>query len=122
MFADFLSTHWRGIFLCYDGDMASAKKTFLIASQVWIYPGDAAWHFITVPRATADLIKKRYKGKERGFRSFRVKVKIGKSVWQTSIFPENESQTFLLPLKKEIRKKEQIFQGDTVDITLAVLV
>lgn len=90
-------------------------------AKVWLYPGAAAWHFITIPKNTSEKIRKKYAARTRGWGSLRVRVSLGESEWDTSIFPDKKSGTFLLPLKASIRKKEEVLEGETVSFTLAIL-
>jgi len=39
---------------------------YRISARVWLYPGNAAWHFITVPKKESDAIKKKYGAKSEG--------------------------------------------------------
>ena len=96
--------------------------SYRVTSEVWLYPGMAAWHFITVPKKQTDEIKKSFGHKARGWGSLPVVVSIGKTKWKTSIFPDKKSGTYLLPLKAEIRKKEGIYNGDVVNFTIEVKV
>jgi hypothetical protein len=80
-----------------------------------------AWRFLGVPKEVAEKIKAGEKGKvRRGWGAMKVKAKIGKTEWSTSIFPDSRSGTYLLPLKKEIRKREGILDGDEVSISLQI--
>jgi len=56
-----------------------------------------------------------------GFESVRVEVRIGDSLWKTSIFP-NSSGLYVVPIKKAIRQKYGIDTGDTVTIGVTLLV
>ena len=98
------------------------KKRYNIRAKVWIYPGDVAWHFIFVPKADSLQIKKDYYLLKRGWGSFPINATIGKTSWNTSIFPHSEYGTYILLLKKEIRKKEDIYDGDDVNISFNILV
>lgn len=82
-------------------------------SEVLLYPGMAGWHFLTVPKKESEEIKKNFGAKKRGWGSLPVEVTIGKTSWKTSIFPERKSGTYLLPLKADVRKKENIYSGDS---------
>lgn len=93
---------------------------FTIKAKVWLYPGKAAWHFISVPKRTASQIKGLYAGLERGWGSFPVTVTLGATVWKTSIFPDSKTGTFLLPLKADVRKKEKVSVGQTIVLQLQV--
>ena len=94
------------------------KKSFTFTSKVWLYPGMAGWHFISVPKKQSLGIKKLFGTMMRGWGSLPVSVTIGKTRWKTSIFPDKKSGTYLLPLKADVRKKENIFKGDIVSFEL----
>ena len=90
-------------------------------AKVWLYPGNSAWHFASVPKDISEKMKKKYGSSAKGWGSLPVNAKIGASTWKTSIFPDKRSGTYLLPLKAGIRKKEEIFDGDTIQLSLAIL-
>jgi Domain of unknown function (DUF1905) len=94
---------------------------YVFSSELWVWPGQAAWHFITVPKEISDEIKLITAGNTHGFGSVKVTAKISDVTWQTSMFPDSNSQCFLMPIKKEIRNKTHIVAGDTIDITLQIL-
>ena len=95
--------------------------TYRFKSKVWLYSGAAAWHFVSVPKIETAKIKKTYSGLQRGFGSFPVKVTIERTEWETSIFPDNKTETFLLPLKAKVRKAENIKVGQTITIQIEIL-
>ena len=107
----------------------ATKKKYTVRSQVVLWPGDThstgsgqvgAWHFAYVDKRQSALIKERYRGPRRGFGGVRVKVVLGKTKWETSIFPDSRSNTYLLPLKAVIRRAEAIAAGDTIRFTLEI--
>lgn len=89
---------------------------------MWVYPGMAAWRFITVPKKDSEVITKTHGAKKRGWGSLPVTVAIGKTKWNTSIFPDKKSGTYLLPLKAAVRKAEGIFDDDTVSYSITLRV
>ena len=93
---------------------------YKIKSEVWLYPGMAGWHFISVPKDISVDIKNKFSKIKRGWGSLPVIVTIRKTSWETSIFPDKKSGLYLLPLKSEIRKKEGIKNGEDVDFLLKV--
>ncbi len=95
-------------------------RTYKMKAKVWLYSGEAAWHFITLPKKESDLIKDRFSGLTRGWGSLPVTVTIGKTSWKTSIFPDKKAGAYLLPLKADVRKKEEINAGDTVAFTIEI--
>ncbi len=95
------------------------SKIFKIKSRVWLYPGIAGWHFVGIPRKESEKIEGLQKLK-KGFGSVPVAATVGKTTWNTSIFPDKKSGTYLLPIKVEVRKKENIFSGDEITVTLKI--
>jgi hypothetical protein len=78
----------------------------------------AGWHFLSVDKQSSTAIKAAHAPQaRRGWGSIRINVKLGKSEWATSIFPE-KGGVYLLPLKAAVRKKEGIFADDSVTFTL----
>jgi hypothetical protein len=87
------------------------------SARVWVYPGEAAWHFVSLPQKEARLVTESQKTKERrGWGAVKVHVQIGKTSWETSIFPDKKSNTYLLPLKASVRKAEGVMSGDTIHV------
>jgi hypothetical protein len=96
------------------------KDTSTIKAKTWRYPGKSGWHFATIPKNDAEEIKFSYTAPRRGFGAIPVQVTIGSTTWKTSIFPDKDG-TFLLPLKKEVRIREGIEDGDTLTIVLSII-
>jgi hypothetical protein len=96
------------------------KSAYKVRAAVWLYPGAAAWHFVTIPAAQSARIKKTFGAKRRAWGSLPVTVTIGKTRWKTSIFPDKKAGAYLLPLKTEVRKKENVSKGDTVTFMLEI--
>lgn len=89
-------------------------------TELWLYTGEAAWHFVTLPHDIADAIAERA-DPTPGFGSVRVQAAIGDTTWRTSLFPDKESRSFVLPIKKAIRTTEHLTAGDTVTMTLELI-
>lgn len=99
------------------------SKGYTITGKVWLYPGESAnWHFFTVPKKESLEIKERYGPRARGWGSLPVIVTLGTSSWNTSIFPDTKSKTYILPLKAQVRKREGVFEQDTVTISFSMQV
>ena len=93
-----------------------------VKARVWLWQGESpgAWHFATIEKDQANVIKKSYHWPRRGFGSIPVNVTVGNTTWKTSIFPEKEG-TYVLPLKKAVRDIENIKLGQTINLTIEVL-
>ena len=99
--------------------------TIKVRGKIWKYPGVrgwparplSGWHFFTVGKRTSSRIKTLMKGQLRGFGSIRVKARIGKTEWSTSIFPTKEGM-YVLPVKAGVRRNEGIDDGEVVVVRL----
>ena len=60
-------------------------------------------------------------GPREGFGSIRVEVRIGSTSWRTSLFPETATGTMVLPVKKQVRRAEDLYAGATCDVTVEVV-
>ena len=82
----------------------------------------SAWHFISVPKKQSEQIKRSFGARAKGWGSIPVTVTLGKTSWQTSIFPDKKAGAYLLPLKAGVRKKEGVFKGDIVTFFIEIRV
>ena len=76
-----------------------------------------SWVFITVPEDVSDDLRD-LSGPPRGFGSVRVQVCIGATEWATSLFPSQELGTYVLPVKKAVRRAEDVETGDVATVSL----
>jgi hypothetical protein len=88
-------------------------------AQLWQHDSVGGWHFVTVPLAVADEIRERAPV-GRGFGSRRVTASLGGSTWSTSVFPDSRSGSFLLPVKQQVRRVNEVEAGDVVTVVLHV--
>lgn len=93
---------------------------YSLKSKVWVFDGPAPWFFVSVVGSVAKHINSNFGDLKGGWGSLPVDVTIGKTSWTTSIFTDKKIGGFLLPLKKEVRKKENIKAGDTVKVNFAI--
>jgi uncharacterized protein DUF1905 len=91
-------------------------------AELWLYPGKGGWTFITLPKECADQIRF-YTGAKKGraWGMIKVKARIDTSDWETTIWPDKASGSFLLPVKAAVRKAQKIAAGDRAEVTLTVL-
>jgi len=95
------------------------KLVIQLNQVLWEYKGEAPWVFITLPVEDAEEVRARVPGRA-GFGSVKVDAVIGGSRWQTSLFPDKGSGSFVLPVKRAIREQEDLAPGDTASVTLHI--
>lgn len=95
-------------------------EVYKLSAKLWIYQGGSPWHFVSIQKKDADIIKKEYIWPKRGFGSIPVNVVVGKTSWKTSIFPDKKGE-YLLPIKKEVRINEGLRAGDKLKILIELI-
>lgn len=86
--------------------------------KIWYWKGPAPWYFVTVPEEQSSDIKAVSSYVTYGWGVIPVQVRIGKTEWQTSLFPKDGR--YIVPLKVTVRKAEKLAEGDMVTIQLRV--
>lgn len=91
---------------------------FSFRSRVWKYEGKAGWYFVTLPKQLSKKIRKAHGLSEEGWGRLKASVQVGKTIWKTAIWYDTKAQSYLLPLKSEVRKKEAVVKGTLLNIKL----
>jgi Domain of unknown function (DUF1905) len=94
---------------------------FSFSADLWRYKHDNPWYFVTLPIDASQSIREETDGLRKGFGSVRVQATIGTTTWNTSVFPEAKSTCYVLPVKKAVRKAEQLEDGEPCEVTLEIL-
>jgi len=100
--------------------MTTGKIHYRFNSTVWQYQGEGGWHFVTLPKNVSKEIRQLFQKQEEGWGRLKVVALIGESKWKTAIWYDTKYQAYVLPLKKEVRKKEKIEVNKSLDITIYI--
>lgn len=94
--------------------------TYAFTATLWHYPGEAGWHFLTLPGQLAAEIREDTAPFRRGFGSVKITATVAGHHWSTSLFPDSKSGTYLLPVKKAVRTLAGLEAGAQVTVHLEV--
>jgi len=86
--------------------------------KIWFWKGPAPWYFVTVPAAQCEVLQAISGSVTYGWGMIPVHVRIGKTAWQTSLFPKDGH--YIVPIKASVRKAENLAEGDNVSVRLEV--
>jgi hypothetical protein len=86
--------------------------------ELWFWRGPAPWYFITVPDAECEILKDDWMFVSYGWGMIPVNVRIGGSVFETSLFPKDGG--YVVPIKDAVRIPEGLADGDTVTVNLSI--
>jgi Domain of unknown function (DUF1905) len=92
--------------------------SFEFSSPLHVFEGKGTWYYVTLPKTLADELKTKAKGTRGGWGSLKVTAEIGTSQWLTSLFPHKKEQSFLLLVKADVRKKQNLTLNDMVHVRL----
>jgi len=103
-----------------DAEPAVPDAGIVVKAKVWRWKEDSGWHFATVPKAQSEQIRSKVAGAKRGWGSVPVRIRIGETEWETSLFPQGKTGTYLFALKASVRKAEGIEEGRVVTATVVL--
>ena len=86
--------------------------------NILFWKGPAPWFFVAVPEDQSRDLKAISNIVTYGWGVIPVDVRIGKTEFQTSLFPKNGRD--LVPIKASVRKAGNLAVGDTVKVYLEV--
>lgn len=90
-------------------------------AEIWRSGGVGGWHFVTVPGDLGFQIKAERTGGGPGWGMVKVRATIQDTIVETSIFPDRNSGSYLLPLKGAVRKAARLSVGDMVRVRLEII-
>ena len=90
------------------------------AARLWQHSAPGGWHFVSLPQDLSNEIRRHLGHEEEGWGRLKAVAKTGNTQWKTAIWFDTKRQTYLLPVKSEIRKKEQILPNAQIHVTLCL--
>lgn len=95
-------------------------STIKFSTPIWQHTGPGGWWFLTLPVDLSEELRSVYSHLSPGWGSLPVNVTVGGTSWKTSIFFDRSRGAFLLPMKSEVRKREKLVEGSSVEVLLEV--
>lgn len=90
------------------------------SGKIFNWRGPSPYFFVAVPVEESDYLKSISEGVTYGWGMIPVTAQVGDTVWTTSLF--SKDGRYLLPLKDKVRQAEQLHEGDSIPVQLAVKV
>lgn len=88
------------------------------SGKIWFWRGPAPWFFVTVPAEHSRDLKALSGFVTYGWGMIPVRVRIGDTEWETSLFPKDD--LYIVPIKASVRKAEHLEADDEVTVRLDV--
>lgn len=100
--------------------MSNFKLQYRFSSKPWKYEGQSGWVFISLPEKLSKEIRDTFKTMEEGWGRLSAIACIGNTEWKTAIWYDTKANTYLLPLKAEIRRKENVMIDKPVRVIVFI--
>ncbi len=88
------------------------------SGEVFCWRGPAPYFFVAVPDDLSAQIEAVSAMVTYGWGVIPVSVAIGETTWSTALFPKDGR--YLVPLRANVRRAEQLDEGDTTTIELTL--
>lgn len=86
--------------------------------EIWYWRGPSPYHFVWVPEDVCVGIRAIASDVTYGWGMIPVRGRIGRTEFETSLFPKDGR--YVMPIKDAVRDAEQLDDGDTVSVELAI--
>jgi hypothetical protein len=88
------------------------------SADVFEWRGPAPFYWVSPPEEVCDYVRAEAAAVTYGWGAIPVRVRIGGTVWETSLLPRDGG--YALPVKKDVRTREHFGSGDTVTVAMSV--
>lgn len=93
--------------------------TLEFAAALWRWEARREyWTFVSLPEAVTAEIRELAGEVPRGFGAVRAQVRVATKQWWTSVFPQDSSGPYVLPIKASVRSAIGIELGDDIEVWL----
>lgn len=92
------------------------KIKYTFQSRMWRSAGQGGWSFVSMPTEMSQEIREHLRGEEEGWGRMKAMAMIGNTQWETAIWFDTKHNTYLLPIKADVRKKEKLELNSMMEV------
>jgi hypothetical protein len=90
----------------------------MFKATIWQTNGKGAWFFVSIPESYSKEIRENCKSLEEGWGRLKIVAIIENFEWKTAIWFDSKRNIYLLPLKAEVRKTNNLESGQGIELTI----
>ena len=87
-------------------------------AELFEWRGPAPFFWLALPTDACDDVRAEATEASYGWGAIPVAVRLGSTEWETSLLPRDGG--YVLPVKKAVRDRERVGDGDTVEVAMTV--
>jgi hypothetical protein len=96
------------------------KTPHQFSSKLWQVAESGGWYFVSLPKKLSEEIRINFKTEEEGWGRLRATAQIGNTTWKTAIWFDTKRNLYLLPVKADVRKKENLVIDKTINVVVYI--
>jgi Domain of unknown function (DUF1905) len=88
------------------------------SAELFEWRGPAPFYWLCVPEDSCEYVRAEAIEATYGWGAIPVRARLGNTEWETSLLPKDGG--YVLPVKKVVRLRECVGDGDTVTVAMSV--
>lgn len=100
--------------------MLESKIKYQFSAKLWKHKSEGSWYFITIPKNFSTEIRSNLQWQEEGWGRMKASIIINKLNWNTSIWFDTKVNSYIFPVKLEIRKKLSLKENEILTVIILV--
>ena len=97
-----------------------SKIKYDFSAKLWKDSSSGGWVFISLPKSISKEIRENLQWQEEGWGRMKASAMIKNIEWSTAIWFDTKMNTYLLPVKSEIRKKASLTLNDVIAVSIFI--
>nr|WP_321233778.1 DUF1905 domain-containing protein [uncultured Psychroserpens sp.] len=98
----------------------NGKIEYEFFTKMWKHDSPGGWHFVSLPKNLSKEIRKNLGWQEEGWGRMKAIAEIKELRWETAIWFDTKMDSYVLPIKAEIRKKLSLEINKKIEIRIWV--
>jgi hypothetical protein len=97
-----------------------AKVKYQFSAKLWKSKGKGGWYFVSLPKSISKEIRAHFQWQEEGWGRMKAKAEISAFDWDSAIWYDSKLETYLLPIKTDLRKEGEFKVDDVLNVNLYI--
>lgn len=94
------------------------KIKYTFSCKIWKHNATGGWYFASLPKRISHEIRANLKWQEEGWGRMKVTAECNEIIWETAIWFDTKKQSYLLPIKAEVRRKCKLKMDTNIDLAV----
>ena len=97
-----------------------AKIKYEFSGVIWKHKANGGWFFVSLPKDISKEIREHLKWQEEGWGRMKAAANVHGLEWDTAVWFDKKLDTYLLPIKADIRRKAGLNLDDNISVCISI--